>query len=81
MNRVVPVDGLDAAVDELATSLAAKPPDAMRLGRDAFYRVWDMAAHDALPLLQSLLTVTVAGDEAREGTTAFAEKRPPAWPA
>jgi enoyl-CoA hydratase/carnithine racemase len=79
VNRVVPVDQLDAAVDELATSLAAKPPEAMRLGRDAFYRVWDMAAHDSLPLLQSLLTVTVAGDEAREGTTAFAEKRPPAW--
>src|SRR4051795_7986885 len=27
VNRVVPVDGLDAAVDELAATLAAKPPD------------------------------------------------------
>ena len=79
VNRVVAVDELDAAVDELATALAAKPPDALRLGRDAFYRVWDMSAADALPLLQALLTVTVAGDEAKEGTTAFAEKRPPAW--
>jgi enoyl-CoA hydratase/carnithine racemase len=79
VNRVVPVAELDAAVDELAAQLADKPPEAMRLGRDAFYRVWDMAAAEALPYLQALLTVTVAGEEAREGTTAFAEKRPPAW--
>src|SRR2546427_1624781 len=44
VTRVVPVDELDAAVDELAATLAAKSPAVMKLGRDAFYSVWDMGA-------------------------------------
>src|SRR5688500_4765497 len=37
VNRVVPIDQLDATVDELARTLASKPPAVMKLGRDAFY--------------------------------------------
>ena len=38
VQRVVPVDELDAAVDELAAELASKSPPIMKLGRDSFYR-------------------------------------------
>ncbi len=79
VTRVVPHDGLDAAVAELAASLASKPPGAVRLGRESFYAVWDSAATEALPYLHSLLTVTSQTAEAAEGIAAFMEKRPPAW--
>lgn len=79
VNRVVPAAELDEAVDELAATLAGKPPVAMKLGRDSFYGTWDKAAADALPLLHALLTVTASTDEAAEGLAAFADKRPPAW--
>jgi enoyl-CoA hydratase len=79
VTRVVPVDGLDDAVDALATSLAGKSPAVMRLGRDAFYAVWDSAAREALELLHSQLTLTTLTDDAREGIAAFAEKRAPRW--
>jgi enoyl-CoA hydratase/carnithine racemase len=79
VNRVVPVDGLDAAVDELAATLAAKPPDAVRLGLASFHEVWGRPADEALRLLHPLLSVLSAGDEAAEGLAAFAEKRPPSW--
>ncbi|HEX9992951.1 MAG TPA: enoyl-CoA hydratase-related protein [Acidimicrobiales bacterium] len=79
VTRVVPVDGLDAAVDELAASLAAKSPAVMRLGRDSFHAVWDLAAEDALRLLHPMLTVTAATEDAAEGIAAFAEKRRPVW--
>jgi enoyl-CoA hydratase/carnithine racemase len=79
VNRVVPADQLDAATDELATSLASKSPAIMKLGRDSFYAVWDQSAADALKLLHSMLTITSYTEDAAEGIAAFAEKRDPQW--
>ncbi len=81
VTRVVPVDELDAAVAELAATLAAKSPVAMKLGRDSFHGAWDLAAEEALRFLHPLLTVTASTDDAAEGIAAFAEKRQPIWPA
>lgn len=79
LSRLVPVEGLDAAVDELAATLAAKSPAVMRLGRDSFYDVWDLGAAEALRLLHPMLTVGTQLEDAAEGIAAFAEKRPPVW--
>lgn len=79
VTQVVPVAQLDPAVDRLASALAAKPPGAMRLGRDSFYRVWDQAAEPALAHLHALLGLAVLTPEASEGLAAFADKRPPIW--
>lgn len=81
VTRVVPVAELDEAVDALAATLASKSPTALRLGRDAFYATWDMAAAEALAVLHPLLTVTASTDDAAEGLAAFREKRPPRWTA
>jgi enoyl-CoA hydratase/carnithine racemase len=80
VTRVVATDELDAAVDELAATLAAKSPTAMRLGRDGFYATLDLAAADALAVLHPLLTITASTADAAEGIAAFREKRPPQWP-
>ena len=79
VTKVVPVAGLDAAVDELATAIAAKSPAIVKLGRDSFYEVWDRGAADALSHLHPLLTLTTLTEDAQEGLAAFAEKRPPRW--
>ena len=77
VNAVVPVDELDTRVDELTTTLASKSPTAMRLGRDAFYSVWDQNVDTALSLLHPMLSLTAASEDAAEGIAAFHEKRPP----
>ena len=79
VNRVVPAAELDTATDELATNLAAKSPAIVKLGRDSFYAVWDLAAKEALDLLHPMLTLTTMTEDSREGITAFAEKRAPNW--
>src|SRR3954468_24803263 len=79
VTRVVPVDGLDAAVDELAATLASKSPLVLRWGRDAFYRVLEMDADAALDYLQGMLSVHTLSEDAAEGVAAFAEKRTPEW--
>lgn len=80
VTRVVPVAELDAAVDELAAALAAKPPGAVRAGRESFFAICDLAAGPALDRLRPLLARLAVGPEAREGLAAFAEKRRPAFP-
>jgi len=79
VTKVVPHGELDTAVAELTGTLAAKSPAVMKLGRDAFYAVWDMAAPEALAHLQAMLTLTAQTEDAAEGIAAFLEKRPPQW--
>jgi enoyl-CoA hydratase/carnithine racemase len=79
VNHVVPAEELDAKVDELAGKIAALSPAVLRLGRDAFYSVADLPFEQALEELQTLLTLNLATDDAREGIRAFLEKREPVW--
>jgi enoyl-CoA hydratase/carnithine racemase len=79
VTRVVPVEELDAAVDELAATLASKSPLILHWGRESFYRTLDMDPDDALAYLQAMLTITSASEDTAEGVAAFAEKRAPEW--
>ncbi len=79
VNRVVPVDELDEAVESLAATLSEKAPSTIKLGRRAFYRALEMSSDDALDYLQAMLTVTTMTGDAAEGLAAFREKRRPRW--
>lgn len=79
VNRVVPADGLDGAVSELASRLAQKSPIAMTLGLRAFAQQDDLPLADALPMLRGKLGECLATEDAREGLMAFLEKRTPVW--
>jgi enoyl-CoA hydratase/carnithine racemase len=79
VNKVVPAEEFDAAVDEWATKLASKSPLIMRLGKDAIWRQMDMALDEALDYLRSQLTIELSTEDAIEGVTAFFEKREPQW--
>ena len=79
VTKVVPVDQLDAAVDELAHELAGRSPLALQQGRDSFYAVWDQEVEASLRLLHPLLTITASTEDAAEGIAAFREKRAPRW--
>ena len=79
VNKVVPAEELDAAVDEWATKLASKSPLIMRLGKDAMWRQMDMPLAEALDYLRSQLTIELSTEDAIEGVSAFFEKREPTW--
>jgi enoyl-CoA hydratase len=79
VNRVVPADEFDAAVDDWAVKLAAKSPVLMKLGKDAMYRQLDMPFDEALDFLRSQLSLAFATEDIKEGVTAFFEKRDPVW--
>jgi enoyl-CoA hydratase len=79
VNRVVPAEEFDAAVDDWATKLAAKSPVMMRLGKDAMYRQLDMPFADAVEFLRSQLSLAFTTEDIQEGVKAFFEKREPNW--
>ena len=79
VNKVVPAEDFDAAVDEWAVKLAGKSPVLMKLGKDAMYRQLDMPFEDALDYLRAQLSIAFTTEDIQEGVTAFFEKREPVW--
>ena len=79
VNKVVPADEFEAAVDSWAGKLAGKSPVLMKLGKDAMYRQLDMPFEDALDFLRSQLSIAFTTEDIQEGVKAFFEKREPHW--
>jgi enoyl-CoA hydratase len=79
VNRVVPRGELDGAVGALVDELAGKSSLVLRLGKESFGRVDEMALEPALRYLNALLTVDLESEDVVEGVSAFMEKREPKW--
>ena len=79
VSRVVPAATLDKEVDELAASLAAKAPVALRLGKQAWITASEAPLEVALEALQAQLALITTTRDAAEGVAAFFAKRPPVW--
>src|SRR5205807_8117003 len=79
VNRTVPPDGLDEAIEEYVWTLASKSPLILRLGKSSFYRAQDMAFEDALSFLNAMLTLNLMSEDVAEGVSAFLQKRAPEW--
>jgi enoyl-CoA hydratase/carnithine racemase len=77
--RVVPDAELDAAVAALAEQLAGHSPLALRFGKEAVYTMAEMETNAALTYLRDAIVLVSRSDDAREGITAFFEKRKPRW--
>jgi enoyl-CoA hydratase len=75
VNRVVPASELMAGVKELAQSLAARPPIALRYIIDAVNQGLDMGLADAQTYEATLFGLVSTTEDMREGTKAFLEKR------
>jgi enoyl-CoA hydratase/carnithine racemase len=79
VTRVVPDERLDPEVAQLAASLAALSPTALRLGKEAVYAMAEMEYGSALRYLREMIVLTALTEDAQEGMRAFFEKRKPVW--
>ena len=79
INRVVPDDALEVETMAWAEKLAQKSPLSIRAGKTGIYGMSDLPYHQALDYLGEIFAALCATEDAREGLSAFEEKRTPVW--
>ena len=79
ITRVVQPDKLDEEVAEVLKALTAKSPIGMKIGKEAFYTMADMPFEEAVDFLSGKISEIAATEDAKEGITAFIEKRKPVF--
>lgn len=79
INRVVPLDQLDAAVWQLAESICNKSSLAIRMGKELFYQQLNLSLEDAYACATEVMACNLDSADAREGIDAFIGKRKPEW--
>ena len=79
INRAVPEADLDAAVADLAGTLASKLSSAVRIGKEAFYNQIEMGVAEAYDYTGRVMVENMMLRDTDEGIRAFIEKRSPDW--
>lgn len=79
VTSVVPGDALDNAVSGYVDQLTAGGPEALSQAKTILRRVPALDRETAFTEMAALSAAMFGSDEAREGMTAFLEKRPPQW--
>ncbi|MFZ8925712.1 MAG: enoyl-CoA hydratase/isomerase family protein [Candidatus Nanopelagicales bacterium] len=79
VTHVVEADGLDAAVTGYVDQLAQGGPEAVARTKELLRRVPAMTRDDAFAWTAEVSAGLFTSAEAREGMTAFIEKRKPEW--
>jgi len=77
VNHVVPAGELDARVDALVAAVSAVSPTAIRMGKHGFHAMRDMGIRQAWEFAELMLPMMAATEDAKEGFSAFREKRAP----
>lgn len=79
VNAAVPPDRLAQEVRDLAAKLAASSADTLAIGKRAFYDQIDVSEPEAYRRMTEVMAANAVTCDAREGISAFLEKRPPVW--
>lgn len=79
VNRVVPAEQLDAEIAKLAASIVAKPPVAVAMGKEMFYRQIEAGIEAAYQMAGQTMACNLLDPAAQEGLDAFVAKRKPNW--
>ena len=79
VNKVVPEDDLERKTREWAAILAQKSPIALQIAKRAFYATADLDYYKAFDYMNEAFARLCSTEDAKEGVSAFKEKRRPVW--
>ena len=79
INRTVHSDALARDTTDIAQSIAAKLPSAVKVGKQAFYQQMTMTTAEAYAYAGDVMVHNMLVSDTNEGISAFLEKRKPDW--
>ena len=79
ISRIAPADELEEQVAELARQIASASSHTLALGKAAFYQQIEMDRPSAYQFASKVMVDNLLADDAKEGISAFLEKRQPVW--
>ena len=79
INDHYPISKLDAEALNLAKKIASKSNLTVKIGKKAFYKQLEMSLVEAYKYTSKVMTKNMMAQDAREGISAFLEKRTPQW--
>lgn len=79
ISRVVPADAWREVAQEVAHTIAARPPIAQRLAKESVEQSFEAGLQAGVTSERRAFAVAFGSDDAREGLAAFVEKRDPIW--
>ncbi len=79
INKAVPADQLTAQTWALAEKIAEASPFTISMGKEAFYTQINLTDSQAYDYAKHVIVNNLLAEDAREGLTAFLEKRKPIW--
>ncbi len=79
VNRIVPKDLLEEEAIKWAEELAQKSPVAVQIAKSAFYSAEDMEYEKQFAYMNEAFARLCSTEDAKEGVSAFFEKRVPTW--
>lgn len=79
INKSAPAEKLDETVEEFISHLTNKSPFQMSLTKSTIEQSLDASIQSLMVMERLAVGVTLNSDDAKEGVTAFLEKREPKW--
>ena len=79
INKVSKAGKLEETAEELALQIASKLGDAVKIGKEAFYKQAEMSINDAYSYTGSVMAENMMFEQTKKGINLFLDKKTPEW--
>ncbi len=79
INKISEIGQLEKTTDELALQITSKLGDAVKIGKEAFYRQSEMSLEDAYDYTGAVMAENMMFEQTKKGINLFLDKKTPEW--
>ena len=79
INRISEIGQLEKTTDELALQITSKLGDAVKIGKEAFYKQSEMNLKDAYDYTGAVMAENMMFEQTKKGINLFLDKKTPEW--